>query len=104
MIRGETDHYHYVCSSAATGIATVGLQSGVPCTFGVLTVDTLAQALDRITGGAKRDSGAHAAQAALAALAVKRELAEPAVGRSGRPGPGLRLPPGSRPPPPPPLP
>ena len=77
VIRGETDHYDYVCSSAANGIATVGLQSGVPCTFGVLTVNTLAQALDRITGGAKRDSGAHAAQAALAALAVKRELAEP---------------------------
>jgi 6,7-dimethyl-8-ribityllumazine synthase len=80
VIRGETDHYDYVCSSAATGIATVGLQSGVPCTFGVLTVDTLAQALDRITGGAKRDSGAHAAQAALAALAVKRGLAESARG------------------------
>jgi 6,7-dimethyl-8-ribityllumazine synthase len=78
VIRGETDHYDFVCSSAARGIETVQLQTGIPCGFGVLTVDTMEQALDRVTGGAKRDTGAHAVRAALALLAVKEQLA---VGR-----------------------
>jgi 6,7-dimethyl-8-ribityllumazine synthase len=74
VIRGETDHYAYVCSGASFGISQVAMSTGVPCGFGVLTVDTMDQALDRVTGGAKRDTGRHAAQAVLAALAVKREL------------------------------
>src|SRR5437868_2531815 len=57
VIRGETDHYHYVCDSAARGISSVQLQTGVPTGFGVLTVDTMEQALDRVTGGSKRDTG-----------------------------------------------
>lgn len=80
VIRGETDHYDYVCAEAARGIQQVQLETGVPCGFGVLTVDTMAQALDRVAGGSKRDTGGAAAEAALASLAVKRELAgEPAV-------------------------
>ncbi|MFZ0092036.1 MAG: 6,7-dimethyl-8-ribityllumazine synthase [Solirubrobacteraceae bacterium] len=75
VIRGETDHYDYVCSSAADGIARVQLQTGVPCGFGVLTVDTMAQALDRVMGGSKRDTGRHAVEAVLASLDVKDELA-----------------------------
>jgi 6,7-dimethyl-8-ribityllumazine synthase len=75
VIRGETDHYDYVCSSAATGIAAVALETGVPCGFGVLTVDNMEQALDRVTGGSKRDTGAHAVEAVLASLVVKRRLA-----------------------------
>ena len=75
VIRGETDHYDYVCSSAANGIAAVALETGVPCGFGVLTVDNMEQALDRVTGGSKRDTGAHAVDAVLASLAVKRRLA-----------------------------
>ena len=75
VIRGETDHYDYVCSSAATGIAAVALETGVPCGFGVLTVDNMEQALDRVTGGSKRDTGAHAVEAVLASLAVKGRLA-----------------------------
>ena len=75
VIRGETDHYDYVCREAARGIQDVQLRSGVPCGFGVLTVDSMEQALERVTGGAKRDTGAHAAQAALASLEVKRQLA-----------------------------
>jgi 6,7-dimethyl-8-ribityllumazine synthase len=74
VIRGETDHYEYVCREAARGIQQVALETGVPCGFGVLTVDTMAQALDRVTGGSKRDTGRHAAEAALAALAVKEQL------------------------------
>ncbi len=74
VIRGETDHYAYVCGEAARGIQRVQLDTGVPCAFGVLTVDTMEQALERVTGGSKRDTGRHAAQAALAALAVKTRL------------------------------
>ena len=57
VIRGETDHYDYVCGEAARGIQDVQLRTGVPCGFGVLTVDTMEQALAR-TGGGKRDTGA----------------------------------------------
>jgi 6,7-dimethyl-8-ribityllumazine synthase len=72
VIRGETDHYDYVCGEAARGIQDVQLRTGVPCGFGVLTVDTMEQALARVAGGGKRDTGAHAVEAALASLAVKR--------------------------------
>jgi 6,7-dimethyl-8-ribityllumazine synthase len=75
VIRGETDHYDYVCGEAARGIQAVQLETGVPCGFGVLTVDTMTQALDRVFGGSKRDTGRHAAEAALAALAVKEAIA-----------------------------
>jgi 6,7-dimethyl-8-ribityllumazine synthase len=71
VIRGETDHYDYVCGEAARGIQQVQLETGVPCGFGVLTVDTMAQALERVTGGAKRDTGRSAVEAALASVAVK---------------------------------
>ena len=75
VIRGETDHYDHVCRETARGIQTVQLETGVPCGFGVLTVDTMAQALDRVTGGSKRDTGRQAVEAALASLAVKDALA-----------------------------
>jgi 6,7-dimethyl-8-ribityllumazine synthase len=74
VIRGETDHYDYVCGAAADGISQVQLATGVPCGFGVLTVDTMEQALDRVAGGSKRDTGRHAVEAALASLEVKRDL------------------------------
>ncbi len=75
VIRGETDHYDWVCGEAARGIQDVQLRTGVPCGFGVLTVDTLEQALDRVKGGSKRDTGRHAAEAVLASLAAKDALA-----------------------------
>ena len=73
VIRGETDHYDYVCGEAARGIQDVQLTTGVPCSFGVLTVDNLEQALAR-TGGGKRDSGRHAAEAVLALVAIRERL------------------------------
>ncbi|MGC9219797.1 MAG: 6,7-dimethyl-8-ribityllumazine synthase [Solirubrobacteraceae bacterium] len=76
VIRGETDHYDYVCGQTAAGIQQVQLRSGVPIGFGVLTVDTMEQARARVRGGAKRDTAVHAAHAALASLAVRRELAQ----------------------------
>ena len=64
VIRGETDHYDYVCEGATYGIARVQLDTGVPCAFGLLTVDDMSQALAR-TGGGKRDTGYNAALATV---------------------------------------
>jgi len=73
VIRGETDHYDYVCAEAARGIAEVGRTTGVPCGFGVLTVDTMEQALAR-AGGGKRHTGEDAARAVLRMAELRREL------------------------------
>jgi 6,7-dimethyl-8-ribityllumazine synthase len=75
VIRGETDHYEYVCAEAASGIARIGLDTGVPCSFGVLTVDTLEQAFERV--GEKRHQGEDAARAVLRMAELRRELAGP---------------------------
>ena len=64
VIRGETDHYDWVCQSAAIGIELVQVRTGVPCAFGLLTVDTPDQALAR-SGGDKRDQGYNAALVAV---------------------------------------
>ena len=74
VIRGETDHYDFVCSEAARGIARVQLDTGVPCAFGVLTVDTMEQALAR-AGGEKRNQGEDAARALLRMVQLRRFLA-----------------------------
>ncbi|HEU4965748.1 MAG TPA: 6,7-dimethyl-8-ribityllumazine synthase [Bacilli bacterium] len=47
VIRGSTPHFDYVCNEAAKGVAKVGLDTGVPTVFGVLTVDTIEQAIER---------------------------------------------------------
>jgi 6,7-dimethyl-8-ribityllumazine synthase len=73
VIRGETSHYDHVCTEAARGIQDVQLRTGVPCAFGVLTVETMEQALAR-TGGGKRDQGAHAAEAVLTLARLKASL------------------------------
>lgn len=73
VIRGETDHYDYVCAEAARGIMDVQLSTGVPCAFGVLTVENMKQALAR-SGGNKRDQGRHAAEAALALAGLRERL------------------------------
>jgi 6,7-dimethyl-8-ribityllumazine synthase len=74
VIRGETSHYDHVCAEAARGIAEVGLGTGVPCSFGVLTVETMEQALAR-SGGSRRDQGRHAAEAVLALADLRERLA-----------------------------
>jgi 6,7-dimethyl-8-ribityllumazine synthase len=75
VIRGETDHYDYVCSEAARGIARVALDTGVPCAFGVLTVDNMEQAVAR-AGGGKRHQGEDAARAVLRMAELRRALAK----------------------------
>jgi 6,7-dimethyl-8-ribityllumazine synthase len=73
VIRGETTHYDYVCGECARGLMDVQLQTGVPCGFGVLTVENMEQALAR-AGGGKRDTGRHAAEAVLMMLALRGTL------------------------------
>jgi 6,7-dimethyl-8-ribityllumazine synthase len=73
VIRGETDHYEFVCAEAARGVMRVQLDTGVPCAFGVLTCETMEQALAR-AGGDRRDQGRHAAQAVLAMAALRARL------------------------------
>jgi 6,7-dimethyl-8-ribityllumazine synthase len=74
VIRGETDHYDFVCAEAARGIQDVQLETGVPCAFGVITCDTMEQALAR-AGGGKRDQGRNAALTAARMALLQRGLA-----------------------------
>ena len=74
VIRGETSHYDYVCDAAARGIQEVMLRTGVPCGFGVLTVDSMDQAVAR-AGGGKRSQGEDAAVAVLALARIRADFA-----------------------------
>jgi 6,7-dimethyl-8-ribityllumazine synthase len=73
VIRGETNHYDYVCAEAASGIQRVQLDTGVPCAFGVITCDTREQAEAR-AGGDKRDQGRNAALAVLRMAELRGSL------------------------------
>ncbi|MDE6010437.1 MAG: 6,7-dimethyl-8-ribityllumazine synthase [Muribaculaceae bacterium] len=64
VIRGDTPHFDYVCQQAATGAAIINARGETPLIFGILTVDNLAQALER-AGGALGNKGAEAAVAAI---------------------------------------
>jgi 6,7-dimethyl-8-ribityllumazine synthase len=64
VIRGETPHFDHVAGQAARGIQSAALGTGVPCVFGVLTTETLEQALDR-AGGKHGNKGWDAAVAAM---------------------------------------
>ncbi|KAL2506115.1 dimethyl-6 [Abeliophyllum distichum] len=64
VIRGDTSHYDAVANSAASGVLSAGLNSGVPCIFGVLTCDDMEQALNR-AGGKAGNKGAEAALTAI---------------------------------------
>jgi 6,7-dimethyl-8-ribityllumazine synthase len=75
VIRGETDHYDFVCAEAARGIQEVQLETGVPCAFGVITCDNTEQALAR-SGGGKRDQGRNAALT-VARMVVQKHWIDP---------------------------
>jgi len=64
VLRGETPHFDYVAGQAATGIARVGLDTGVPVAFGVITADTLQQAVER-AGGSSGNKGFDAVMTAV---------------------------------------
>jgi 6,7-dimethyl-8-ribityllumazine synthase len=73
VIRGETDHYDYVCSETARGVQDVQLETGVPCAFGVLTCETMEQAIAR-SGGDERDQGKHAANTVMRMALLRARL------------------------------
>ena len=73
VIRGATSHYDYVCSEVAKGVASAALNSDVPVMFGVLTTDTLEQAIDR-AGTKAGNKGAECAQSAIEMVNLIRAL------------------------------
>jgi 6,7-dimethyl-8-ribityllumazine synthase len=73
VIRGETDHFDFVCAESARGIQDVQLATGVPCAFGVITCDTMEQALAR-AGGDKRDQGRNAALTVARMALIQQSL------------------------------
>jgi 6,7-dimethyl-8-ribityllumazine synthase len=76
VIRGETSHYDHVCAEAARGIQSVQLETGVPCAFGVVTCETMEQAMAR-SGGDKRDQGLSAAVAVMRMTLLKHDVTAP---------------------------
>ena len=83
VIRGETPHFDYVAGEAARGIALVSTETGVPALFGVLTVETEAQALDR-AGGRYGNKGGEAAEGAVRMANTMRAIRAARAARSAR--------------------
>ena len=75
VVRGDTPHFDYVAGGAADGLQRVSLDSGVPIAFGVLTTDTLQQAMDR-AGGKSGNKGSEAAEVAIELANLTRQLKE----------------------------
>lgn len=75
VIRGDTPHFEYVAAEAAKGIAKVGLDTGVPTIFGVVTADNLEEAIER-AGAKAGNRGADAAMAAIEMADLMRALPE----------------------------
>lgn len=73
VIRGETPHFDFVAAGAARGVARVALDSGVPVIFGIVTADTLEQAIQR-AGGKTGNRGADAAAAAIETANLLQEM------------------------------
>ncbi|SDR10440.1 6,7-dimethyl-8-ribityllumazine synthase [Virgibacillus salinus] len=73
VIRGSTPHFDYVCNEAAKGVSNASVQSGKPVIFGVLTTETIEQAIER-AGTKAGNKGADAAVAAIETANVVREI------------------------------
>lgn len=74
VVRGSTPHFEHVCWNASRGLTRVSLDSGIPCTFGILTCDTVEQAWAR-AGGEVGNAGADAADAAVSLVNLAHRLA-----------------------------
>jgi 6,7-dimethyl-8-ribityllumazine synthase len=75
VIKGDTDHYEHIASQAAAGVAHASLATGIPVVFGVLTCDTLEQALNR-AGGKAGNKGFEAAVTAVEMVNLLKKLPE----------------------------
>lgn len=73
VIQGETRHFDFICSAVANGITTLNIQHNLPVVFGVLTPDTMQQAIDR-AGGKHGNKGDEAAITAIKMLALRESL------------------------------
>lgn len=73
VIRGSTSHYDYVCSEVSKGVATVAMNSDIPVMFGVLTTDTIEQAIER-AGSKAGNKGAECAQGAIEMVNLLRMM------------------------------
>ena len=73
VIRGSTSHYDYVCSEVSKGIANVSLNSDVPVLFGVLTTDSIEQAIER-AGSKAGNKGSECAEGAIEMVNLIREM------------------------------
>lgn len=89
VIQGETDHYEHVAREAASGLAAVGRETGVPVSFGVLTVREAVQAERRSLPGPE-NKGAEAARAAVLLLETLHAIGRPASARRRAPRPARR--------------
>jgi 6,7-dimethyl-8-ribityllumazine synthase len=73
VLRGATPHFEYIAAEAAKGIAATALRTGVPCIFGVLTCDTIEQAIER-AGTKAGNKGVEAAMSAIEMVNVLKHL------------------------------
>ena len=73
VIRGATSHYDYVCSEVSKGVAQVSMSAGIPVMFGVLTTDTIEQAVER-AGTKAGNKGFECAQGAIEMVNLLREM------------------------------
>ncbi len=71
VIRGETPHFDYICSAVSSELASLGVLSGIPVIFGVITTNTIEQAMDR-AGGKVGNKGSEAALAAIEMVSLKK--------------------------------
>jgi 6,7-dimethyl-8-ribityllumazine synthase len=92
IVRGETPHFEYISTETAHGIARAAWESDVPVVFGVLTTDTVQQALDR-AGAVEVNRGAEAARTAIEMVSLMRMLPQRADSKGG----GMSPRPGGRP-------
>jgi 6,7-dimethyl-8-ribityllumazine synthase len=75
VIRGATDHYDFVAGNASSGLARVSLEAGIPVTFGILTTDTIEQAIER-AGTKAGNKGVEAVLAAIETVNLLKAIAE----------------------------
>ena len=82
LVKGETDHYHYISDAVSKGILNISLKYNKPAGFGVLTVDNIKQAKDR-AGGKFGNKGEEAAEAVLKMLSLKDTARETSKSKGG---------------------
>ena len=75
VIRGATSHYDYVCANASSGIASASLETGIPVSFGLLTTDTIEQAIER-SGAKAGNQGRDATVCAIEMARLLKQLSE----------------------------